>query len=530
MQHACAVARAAHAGIGDPHHVADALFEQRLRDRQHAPLRHAGGAEGAGIAEHEHVVGRAAQRRVVDPRLEIRIRVEDDRAAGVLEQPRLSGCRLDHAAVRRDVAAEHEGATSLRERPIHWQDDAVVDHLGAGDVFPECAAGHRQAARVEQGRQPRKQRGHAAGVVKVFHQKLARRTEVADHGRRAGERVESVERKRHARPSGEGEQVDDRVGRPSQCHVGDDRVVERRGGEDPRWPQVLPDHVDDPTAAGSRHPGMRGMDRRNRRGTGKHHAHRLGDRGERGGRSHRHAGARRPRDALFELPPHAAVEAPGLPLRPEFPDIGAAAEPLIPPAAGQHRPRRHEDRRQVRRDGPHQEAGHGLVAPAHQHRAIDGMALQHLLDLERQEVAIEHRRRLHEHFRQGEHRDFHRKSARLPDATFHFLNTLGEVGVALAQIAPRIEDRDDRPALRLFGRVAHLPQAATMAEAPQIVGGEPALRPQFTGLESSLVLRVWHAAPACPWLDLRVFVAERWRALYALVRHSQRVLSKAMSS
>ena len=116
--------------------------------------------------------------------------------------------------------------------------------------------------------------------MKVFHQKLAGRPEVADHGRRAGERVEPIERERHPGPAGEGHQVNDRVGRAGQGHIGDDRVVERRGGENLRWPQVLPDHVDDPAAAGRRHPGMRGMNRGNGRGTGEHHAERLGDRGE----------------------------------------------------------------------------------------------------------------------------------------------------------------------------------------------------------------------------------------------------------
>ena len=59
-------------------------------------------------------------------------------------------------------------------------------------------------------------------------------------------------------------------------------------------------------------------------------------------------------------------------------------------------------------------------------------------------------RRVHEHFRQDEHRDIQWKPTRLPDAAFHLLNPLEKVRVALAQVAPRIEDRDDGPALRLF--------------------------------------------------------------------------------
>src|SRR5258706_6617342 len=53
MQHAGAVARAAHARIGEADHVAHALLEQLLLDVQHAPFRHAGAAERPGVTQHE---------------------------------------------------------------------------------------------------------------------------------------------------------------------------------------------------------------------------------------------------------------------------------------------------------------------------------------------------------------------------------------------------------------------------------------------------------------------------------------------
>ena len=58
MQDAGAIAGAAHARIGDAQHVAHALLQQLLRDRQHAPFRHARPALRAGIAQHHDVVGR----------------------------------------------------------------------------------------------------------------------------------------------------------------------------------------------------------------------------------------------------------------------------------------------------------------------------------------------------------------------------------------------------------------------------------------------------------------------------------------
>src|SRR6185369_16417073 len=57
MQHACTVARSAHARVGDPNHVADALRQQFFRDRQLAPLGHAGRAQRTGILQNQHRIG-----------------------------------------------------------------------------------------------------------------------------------------------------------------------------------------------------------------------------------------------------------------------------------------------------------------------------------------------------------------------------------------------------------------------------------------------------------------------------------------
>ena len=56
VQHAGAVAGAAHARVGDAHHVAHALLEQLLRDRQLAPLGHARRALRARALQHQHRV------------------------------------------------------------------------------------------------------------------------------------------------------------------------------------------------------------------------------------------------------------------------------------------------------------------------------------------------------------------------------------------------------------------------------------------------------------------------------------------
>ncbi len=57
VQDAGAVAGAAHARVGNAQHVLDALLQQLARDRQHAPLRHAGPAERTAALQHDDVVG-----------------------------------------------------------------------------------------------------------------------------------------------------------------------------------------------------------------------------------------------------------------------------------------------------------------------------------------------------------------------------------------------------------------------------------------------------------------------------------------
>ena len=64
---------------------------------------------------------------------------------------------------------------------------------------------------------------------------------------------------------------------------------------------------------------------------------------------------------------------------------------LAAPVAAEHRPGRHEDRRQVRARRAHDQRRHGLVAAAEQHDAVGRIRAQRFLRLHRQQVAIEHR-------------------------------------------------------------------------------------------------------------------------------------------
>ena len=139
VQDAGAVAGAAHARVADPHHVAHALLQQLLRDRQHAPLGHAGAALRAGVAQHQHVRGGDVEALVVDRGLHRRIVVEDERRPGVAQQLGRAGARLDDAARGREVAAQHRERALGIDGGVDAADDVVVEHLGAGDVLAQAS-------------------------------------------------------------------------------------------------------------------------------------------------------------------------------------------------------------------------------------------------------------------------------------------------------------------------------------------------------------------------------------------------------
>ena len=94
---------------------------------------------------------------------------------------------------------------------------------------------------------------------------------------------------------------------------------------------------------------------------------------------------------------------------------------LAVPVAAQHRAGRHVDRRNAHADRAHEQAGRGLVAAAHQHRAVDRMAAQQLLGLHGEEIAIEHGGRLDERLGKRHRRQLDRKAAGLQHAALDVL-------------------------------------------------------------------------------------------------------------
>ena len=260
-----------------------------------------------------------------------------------------------------------------------------------------------------------------------------------------------------------------------------DGVVEGGGGENLIGREIVPNHVHDAPAGDAAHARMIGIRRRDRRGAGQRHAERFGNRHHGRGRAHDHAGAERAGDAAFDLIPFLIVDIAGAFLGPVFPDVRAGAEIFALPVAAQHRAGGNINCRNAHADRAHQQAGRGLVAATHQHRAVDRLAAQQLLGLHRQHVAIEHRRRLHEGFGQRHRRQLKRKAAGLQHAAFDAFGARAQMRVARVDIAPGIDDADDRLAGPIGCVVAHAAHARAVSERAHVVDTEPTMAAQILG-------------------------------------------------
>src|SRR5262245_16919771 len=109
------------------------------------------------------------------------------------------------------------------------------------------------------------------------------------------------------------------------------------------------------------------------------------------------------------------------------------------------------------------------------------MAAQQLLRLHRQEIAVEHGRRLDERFRQRHRRQLDRKAAGLQHAALDVLGTRAQMRVTRIDLAPGVDDADDRPAGPVVGIIAELAQPRAMTERTQVIDAEPTMAAQIFG-------------------------------------------------
>ena len=130
---------------------------------------------------------------------------------------------------------------------------------------------------------------------------------------------------------------------------------------------------------------------------------------------------------------------------------------------------------------PMTSAGTVLSQPPSRIDAVGRIGAQRFFRVHREQVAVEHRARLHEGLAEREQRDLHGEAARLPDAALDVLGAQAEMRVARVGVAPGIQDRDDRLAGDVLRAEPGLLRARAMTERSEIVAAEPAVAAQIRG-------------------------------------------------
>ena len=163
-----AVRRAAHARIGDAHHVLDSRARKLRGNRQVSRFGHGVTALRPGVLEHEEVVGPHVEIRRVDPRRKIVERGEHHRPAFPLEERRVGGRALEDRAARRQAAEERDEPTDLLIRLRERAHDVAVDPRALRrEALPERLARHRRAVEVEHRRQLAQHRAETARGIQI---------------------------------------------------------------------------------------------------------------------------------------------------------------------------------------------------------------------------------------------------------------------------------------------------------------------------------------------------------------------------
>ena len=145
MQHAHAVAGAAHAGIREAHHIAHALLQQFVRNRQHPPLGEAGTTFRAGITQHEHGIRRDVQFGIVQFGFEIRIIIKHQRRPAMVEKILRSSGGFHHTTVRREITAQYKRAALGLHGIFRCANHIVINQLRIGNILSDRTAGDGRA-------------------------------------------------------------------------------------------------------------------------------------------------------------------------------------------------------------------------------------------------------------------------------------------------------------------------------------------------------------------------------------------------
>ncbi len=248
--------------------------------------------------------------------------------------------------------------------------------------------------------------------------------------------------------------MDHRIGRAADGQQNAERILDRIFVDQRRGRERRADQLDRRGAGRFRGAQAVGVHGGNRRGAGQAQTERFGEASHGGGGAHHRAGPRRHRELAFDFRNLVRFDIAGAVARPEAAAIGAGAEPLAAIASGHHRPGDERDGRTVGGHRAHQLRRHRLVAAAHQHDGVHRLRPDHLLGVDRHQIAVFEAGRREKHFAERDGRKFQRQRAGSEHAALDRGEQLRKMAVAIVEVRARIGDADHR-LVQQRARIAH---------------------------------------------------------------------------
>ena len=219
MQHASAVVRATHAGVAQAQHVAHACSEKFGRNRQVAPLRHAGRAHRTGVAQDQNRVFITIQRLVGHGFEHLGLVVKYQGPAPVFQQFLSGRAGFDDRAIGCQVPFQHSQGPCPTHRPVQRTNDLGVQHLRFGDVLRHGGAAHGEFVDGKKGGDDFHQRGETPGVIKILHQAVATGKQVGQHRHLLRHGIQVVQTQFNTQTPGHGNHMHRRIGGATQRHL-----------------------------------------------------------------------------------------------------------------------------------------------------------------------------------------------------------------------------------------------------------------------------------------------------------------------
>src|SRR5437588_9227304 len=153
---------------------------------------------------------------------------------------------------------------------------------------------------------------------------------------------------------------------------------------------------------------------------------------------------------------------------PIFPGIRTTPKSDAIPIAPKHRPSGKKNSRQIHAERPHQQAGTGLVASAHQDATIERIRSKQFLDFHREEVTVEHRGGFLKRLGKSHRRHFQRETASLPNTALNVIDAFLEMGMTRIDVTPSIHNCNHWFSAVVGGVISHLGRSGAVPERTQV--------------------------------------------------------------